>query len=141
MKVSISPRFQAAVCMSRTARIWDAAEGSAGDAVEGRESTARHVIRATTTSRAMRDFEDILGSSSVGRMWMCRCKEPARRPSNLPLAGAQDLDRKSTRLNSSHDDISYAVFCVKKGRETENRGRMERGLRTITGSGPRTKHG
>src|SRR6202522_1361850 len=24
------------------------------------------------------------------------------------------IDRKSTRLNSSHDDISYAVFCLKK---------------------------
>src|SRR3712207_7267435 len=31
--------------------------------------------------------------------------------------GAQcdgDLDRKSTRLNSSHANISYAVFCLKK---------------------------
>src|SRR5438128_8657138 len=28
-------------------------------------------------------------------------------------AGA-DLDRKSTRLNSSHGSISYAVFCLKK---------------------------
>src|SRR2546427_7622361 len=26
----------------------------------------------------------------------------------------QDLDRKSTRLNSSHSQISYAVFCLKK---------------------------
>src|SRR5206468_10196849 len=26
----------------------------------------------------------------------------------------QKLDRKSTRLNSSHDQISYAVFCLKK---------------------------
>src|SRR2546421_3386772 len=26
----------------------------------------------------------------------------------------QLLDRKSTRLNSSHDQISYAVFCLKK---------------------------
>src|SRR5206468_7965306 len=25
-----------------------------------------------------------------------------------------NLDRKSTRLNSSHDQISYAVFCLKK---------------------------
>src|SRR2546421_12379580 len=25
-----------------------------------------------------------------------------------------DQDRKSTRLNSSHDQISYAVFCLKK---------------------------
>src|SRR6202049_5349195 len=27
---------------------------------------------------------------------------------------AVSLDRKSTRLNSSHTDISYAVFCLKK---------------------------
>src|SRR2546428_9541357 len=27
---------------------------------------------------------------------------------------AHALDRKSTRLNSSHDQISYAVFCLKK---------------------------
>src|SRR2546428_5519370 len=28
------------------------------------------------------------------------------------------LDRKSTRLNSSHDQISYAVFCLKKKKTT-----------------------
>src|SRR2546430_15612192 len=27
---------------------------------------------------------------------------------------ARSLDRKSTRLNSSHSQISYAVFCLKK---------------------------
>src|SRR2546428_8681000 len=30
------------------------------------------------------------------------------------LDGGERLDRKSTRLNSSHDQISYAVFCLKK---------------------------
>src|SRR3712207_7714035 len=30
----------------------------------------------------------------------------------------QDLDRKSTRLNSSHANISYAVFCLKKKNRT-----------------------
>src|SRR2546421_9451271 len=30
-------------------------------------------------------------------------------------------DRKSTRLNSSHDQISYAVFCLKKKKKKENR--------------------
>src|SRR5437773_6063519 len=30
------------------------------------------------------------------------------------VATAQDADRKSTRLNSSHITISYAVFCLKK---------------------------
>src|SRR2546430_11720509 len=35
--------------------------------------------------------------------------------SALPLrAGVWSADRKSTRLNSSHSQISYAVFCLKK---------------------------
>src|SRR3989475_4747199 len=35
--------------------------------------------------------------------------------------GADVLDRKSTRLNSSHSQISYAVFCLKKkNTQTEN---------------------
>src|SRR5690625_7049364 len=33
---------------------------------------------------------------------------------DLPLNTYEDLDRKSTRLNSSHVAISYAVFCLKK---------------------------
>src|SRR5438132_4652165 len=37
-----------------------------------------------------------------------RARAPARR------ARAARLDRKSTRLNSSHTVISYAVFCLKK---------------------------
>src|SRR3712207_8218948 len=31
---------------------------------------------------------------------------------------AERLDRKSTRLNSSHANISYAVFCLKKKQST-----------------------
>src|SRR5260221_4646604 len=30
------------------------------------------------------------------------------------------VDRKSTRLNSSHTVISYAVFCLKKKKKTKN---------------------
>src|SRR5689334_24100953 len=30
-----------------------------------------------------------------------------------------DIDRKSTRLNSSHSSISYAVFCLKKKKKTK----------------------
>src|SRR3712207_7266008 len=32
----------------------------------------------------------------------------------LPLIAKDAIDRKSTRLNSSHANISYAVFCLKK---------------------------
>src|SRR5689334_24318139 len=39
----------------------------------------------------------------------------AHRPGLAPRLGLlQRLDRKSTRLNSSHSSISYAVFCLKK---------------------------
>src|SRR3712207_8801805 len=34
-------------------------------------------------------------------------------------AADEQLDRKSTRLNSSHANISYAVFCLKKKKKTD----------------------
>src|SRR5438874_5997812 len=34
--------------------------------------------------------------------------------------GRRVEDRKSTRLNSSHVEISYAVFCLKKKKKTDN---------------------
>src|SRR2546430_5230948 len=33
--------------------------------------------------------------------------------------GVHGLDRKSTRLNSSHSQISYAVFCLKKKKQIQ----------------------
>src|SRR5947199_7576343 len=37
----------------------------------------------------------------------------------LVVAGGWVLDRKSTRLNSSHLGISYAVFCLKKKKKKQ----------------------
>src|SRR2546430_16547004 len=37
----------------------------------------------------------------------------------VPCSGRRD--RKSTRLNSSHSQISYAVFCLKKKKKTNNK--------------------
>src|SRR5690348_17966059 len=37
---------------------------------------------------------------------------------NLPTYARVKGDRKSTRLNSSHPSISYAVFCLKKKKKT-----------------------
>src|SRR5438477_7960828 len=39
-------------------------------------------------------------------------------------AGQAGEDRKSTRLNSSHMSISYAVFCLKKKRRKQEKERM-----------------
>src|SRR3712207_7984433 len=46
-------------------------------------------------------------------------REPEHRV-QVPDAQLGDLDRKSTRLNSSHANISYAVFCLKKKNTTHN---------------------
>src|SRR5256884_7585625 len=47
---------------------------------------------------------------------------PGDRPDVLvvmnPAALKSNIDRKSTRLNSSHGYISYAVFCLKKKKKT-----------------------
>src|SRR3712207_8677770 len=50
-------------------------------------------------------------SITLGRFY--RCPIPSRRRAGRVLA----LDRKSTRLNSSHANISYAVFCLKKKKQ------------------------
>src|SRR2546430_5248100 len=40
--------------------------------------------------------------------------------SELAETVGQAKDRKSTRLNSSHSQISYAVFCLKKKKESDH---------------------
>src|ERR1035437_4330898 len=59
-----------------------------------------------------------LGLSEVPWSIMCHQHNPApgryRSPLMSTLSAMSPLDRKSTRLNSSHANISYAVFCLKK---------------------------
>src|SRR6202158_6430904 len=43
-----------------------------------------------------------------------------------PLSRPSSKDRKSTRLNSSHHRISYAVFCLKKKKHIVVHSRIER---------------
>src|SRR5256886_8707597 len=45
--------------------------------------------------------------------------DAASRPLDIDAVRAFALDRKSTRLNSSHSQISYAVFCLKKKNKPE----------------------
>src|SRR5438477_1568343 len=44
----------------------------------------------------------------------CRVRRRRRAPGRTRAAVPRRRDRKSTRLNSSHMSISYAVFCLKK---------------------------
>src|SRR5256885_7368193 len=73
--------------------------GSVVKIPEGQTYTAR--LAAEITSRvALRQVEFIQNGKGI--------------ESRSVPDGAQSLDRKSTRLNSSHLVISYAVFCLKK---------------------------
>src|SRR5215212_10880670 len=47
-------------------------------------------------------------------------QRPRRRPRRRVRARRRLRDRKSTRLNSSHLGISYAVFCLKKKKKKKN---------------------
>src|SRR3712207_7646159 len=60
--------------------------------------------------RTLHGSKDATSDPDVIREWFTRWPD-----SNLALrTGADSGDRKSTRLNSSHANISYAVFCLKK---------------------------
>src|SRR5687768_18370566 len=57
------------------------------------------------------------GNATIGGSTITR--DAAQRIHSAELLGLADRDRKSTRLNSSHGYISYAVFCLKKKKKTQ----------------------
>src|SRR3712207_8016050 len=80
----------------------------------------------TTLFRSEADLGDRLGDHALERrprhllapaakLRRIRGLQALVEPHRAPLLRRHDLgDRKSTRLNSSHANISYAVFCLKK---------------------------
>src|SRR2546430_7296779 len=48
------------------------------------------------------------------------CHQKWARNRGISTLGRSAEDRKSTRLNSSHSQISYAVFCLKKKKSDKN---------------------
>src|SRR5438552_12579608 len=77
--------------------------------------------RADTLFSAVRQYAYALPSGrglsgiQVGRLLVPVLQESAVwSPSSPSSGGYEGTDRKSTRLNSSHQIISYAVFCLKK---------------------------
>src|SRR5690349_23723046 len=73
----------------------------------------------TTLFRSLSDARHIFPESRVTharcQIAVCTSNGPVRE-SGL---GPNKRDRKSTRLNSSHVEISYAVFCLKKKKKKQ----------------------
>src|SRR5438876_5283667 len=59
-----------------------------------------------------RRFEQVIGNSPALEEVLEQVERVAPTDSTVLIQG--ETDRKSTRLNSSHPSISYAVFCLKK---------------------------
>src|SRR5436190_8999813 len=62
------------------------------------------------------------------------CRQASPRPARAGRRGVASRDRKSTRLNSSHTVISYAVFCLKKKknkRQTKGRRRYNNAIHIV----------
>src|SRR2546427_1657564 len=57
---------------------------------------------------------------AITRRWISLVPSPTSKIQRLVIARQLLEDRKSTRLNSSHSQISYAVFCLKKKKKIHN---------------------
>src|SRR5690625_5805223 len=74
--------------------------------------------------RAEIELERSSGASVVVRPLISDCLGGAAQQRRRPHAGSEQdggADRKSTRLNSSHVAISYAVFCLKKKKRNDHK--------------------
>src|SRR5207253_7262323 len=78
------------------------------------KETAREDTRGESLETTlMRSRVRLLGSRKTRGSWPSPVPNSSRAPGR-PRPAYGSRDRKSTRLNSSHVAISYAVFCLKK---------------------------
>src|SRR5690348_18190420 len=77
-------------------------------AVGGVEAERRHRVGEEDRVHALGAAAPVLVGLDLEQGGLRLRREPRDRP------GVRVGDRKSTRLNSSHPSISYAVFCLKK---------------------------
>src|SRR5438445_5044276 len=84
-------------------------QGGAGHAQESKVDPARHI--APAVAHELNNILTII-QGYADRLLLRHQNDQTLEP-HLKL-----IDRKSTRLNSSHANISYAVFCLKK--KTDN---------------------
>src|SRR2546426_4117728 len=76
------------------------------------------VLSHLTDLEEMKDRFEMLDLFELTLIGLCFLGEPAPLRMEKRRELFEFLDRKSTRLNSSHLVISYAVFCLKKKKNT-----------------------
>src|SRR3712207_2169096 len=89
-----------------------AAPGVAAGAAPAEEQTEFTVVLAAVGDKKIEVIKEVRGITGLGLKEAKDLVEGAPKP--VKEGVSKDEDRKSTRLNSSHANISYAVFCLKK---------------------------
>src|SRR5207247_8339813 len=91
---------------------------------EVRVMDIEQVIRRWTAGEAIRAIARTTGlDRNTVRRLIRLAEKTGLKAGNTPTEQHLQVirkDRKSTRLNSSHEWISYAVFCLKKKKKTHN---------------------
>src|SRR5690606_41135091 len=77
-----------------------------------------HRARSSRVSRSIRTSRQDRVSRAVGR---CSVRSADSINTKAQRSSTRTVDRKSTRLNSSHVKISYAVFCLKKKKKNNTK--------------------
>src|SRR5258707_10205499 len=80
------------------------------------EISERRVAPTEPQIRELSKFHEAFPENSSDPRGVVAMLDEFGSPATVATAGGRyfGLDRKSTRLNSSHANISYAVFCLKK---------------------------
>src|SRR6266511_5096048 len=94
------------------------AAGAVGDHAPGSGTTASDRRWPSARSRAARSGADWTATATRITPPLSRLVPAGAR--RAPASSRHARDRKSTRLNSSHVKISYAVFCLKKKKQKKN---------------------
>src|SRR5688572_31579142 len=93
-------------------------DGSSVQSPRSEDHVSAHPFSRRDLLRGGRDLATLLSLSTLAGV---------ESPLVAPAEAAQDArrgaqeDRKSTRLNSSHSQISYAVFCLKKKKKKKSK--------------------
>src|SRR5690606_40688907 len=100
-------------------RVHEPALGPEGVDAPGEAERRVHADAALEDLAVIADVLDDTGGEVGGQAETCIERGGAavrldRETEETPDLGVVGVDRKSTRLNSSHVKISYAVFCLKK---------------------------
>src|SRR5207245_9562984 len=83
------------------------------NAISARTAPQLCVSGATQPSNRFALVHGCITYNDGSAIWAVDPNHPTNKISLGPSNGVMSTDRKSTRLNSSHGSISYAVFCLK----------------------------